>query len=498
MNAILNRIGRRLTDLLASQWFFYGIIAFFMLQALWIALSAAYPMAFDEDFHLGIIRLFAEGFSPFAAAQPENADSFGAIIRDPSYLYHFLMSIPYRFIDLFTNNQTVVVIFLRLINVALFTVGLLLFRKVLLRAKMSPAFTHTALAIFVLVPIVPQLAAHINYDNLLVPLLAWMCLLVARIIEGLRTKHLDAAAVGLLVLACMAGSLIKYESLPFMTATVLFVGLMIVRAFGRRTPRVIGRDWLRLPRKTAVGMVVLFVVLLGLTAQRYGVNLVQYQALKPSCDVVLDEQRCQAYGPWARNHWLEQHKAEFNKSPLAYSWVWLQSLHYRSFFAVSGPQNSYTNYPPLPLPAATAVIIAVSGLTATLLFWRRVFAGHMLLWFLCVMSALYLAALWIEDYSQFLETGQPVAINGRYLIPILLPLGAVFGRALSLALQLKSAVKPFVATAAIVLFLAGGGVITFILRSDSSWYWPNHAVNVVNDHARRVLTPIVFEGNRYY
>lgn len=495
---MLNRIGRRLTDLLASQWFFYSIIAFFILQAVWIALSAAYPMAFDEDFHLGIIRLFADGLSPFAAPQPESADSFGAIIRDPSYLYHFLMSVPYRFIDLFTNNQTAIVIFLRLINVALFTVGLLLFRKVLLRAKMSPAFTHAALAIFVLVPIVPQLAAHINYDNLLVPLLGWMCLLVARIIEGLRTKHLDAGAVGLLVLACMASSLIKYEFLPFVAAIVLFVGFMIVRAFGRRTPRVIGRDWLRLPRKTTIGMVVVFVVLLGLMAQRYGVNLAQYQTLKPSCDIVLDEQRCQAYGPWARNHWLEQHKAKFNKSPLAYSWVWLQSLHYRSFFAVSGPQNSYTNYPPLPLPAATAVIIAVSGLTALLLFWRHVFAGHTLLLFLCVMGALYLSALWVEDYSQFLETGQPVAINGRYLIPILLPLGAVFGRALSLALQLKSAVKPFLATAAIVLFLAGGGVITFILRSDSSWYWPNHTVNVVNDNARRMLAPIIFEGNKYY
>ncbi len=54
---------KRLISLLGSTQFFWAIVALFVVQALWIALSSHYPMAFDEDFHLGIIRLYAHHLS---------------------------------------------------------------------------------------------------------------------------------------------------------------------------------------------------------------------------------------------------------------------------------------------------------------------------------------------------------------------------------------------------------------------------------------------------
>lgn len=66
-------------------------------------------MAFDERLPLGIITLYAHHLSPFWQAQPAHADAFGAVFRDPSYLYHWLMSFPYRFVSIFTDNHTTIV-----------------------------------------------------------------------------------------------------------------------------------------------------------------------------------------------------------------------------------------------------------------------------------------------------------------------------------------------------------------------------------------------------
>src|SRR6185312_5810861 len=101
---------RRILTIVSSPRFFWAIVLLLAFQASWIALSARYPMAFDEDFHFGVIRIYAHHLSPFLSGQPPGADAYGAVAHDPSYLYHYLMSFPYRLISLFTDNQTAQVI----------------------------------------------------------------------------------------------------------------------------------------------------------------------------------------------------------------------------------------------------------------------------------------------------------------------------------------------------------------------------------------------------
>src|SRR5690606_16417980 len=108
-------------------------------------------MAFDEDFHLGIIRLYAEHWGPFSLVQTEAANKFGSIVTDPSYLYHYLMSFPYRVLDGLGASEVTSVITLRMMNVALFAWALWLYRKVLLRAGVSSAVTNVVLAVFILI-----------------------------------------------------------------------------------------------------------------------------------------------------------------------------------------------------------------------------------------------------------------------------------------------------------------------------------------------------------
>src|SRR3954465_971475 len=123
------QVYRRLVSGLGSSWFFWLIVGLLVVQATWIAFSGRYPMAFDEDYHLGIIRLYAHHLNPFWSGQPAGADMYGAVFRDPSYLYHWLMSFPFRLVE--HSSQMTQVMFLRLINIALLASALPLFRRLL-------------------------------------------------------------------------------------------------------------------------------------------------------------------------------------------------------------------------------------------------------------------------------------------------------------------------------------------------------------------------------
>src|SRR5687768_2867626 len=104
--------------ILRRNKFFYVVVFIFCLQALWIAFSNRYPMAFDEEYHFGLIKLYAEHGLPVWSGQPAGADSFGAVHRDPSYIFHYVFSFIYKFIRLFTDNQAFSILSLRLINIA--------------------------------------------------------------------------------------------------------------------------------------------------------------------------------------------------------------------------------------------------------------------------------------------------------------------------------------------------------------------------------------------
>lgn len=490
------------STLLASRRFFIGLMVFFVVEALWIAFSAAYPMAFDEDFHFGLIKMYSHYWLPFLQGQPVGADAFGAVARDPSYLYHYLMSFPYRFLTLFVHSESAQILVLRTMNVAMFAGSLVLFRRVMLRVTRSQAFTNVSIAIFILIPIVPQLAAHINYDNLLMILVAWSCLLTFEIGEHLAARRINLKAIATLFTVCMLASLVKYPYLPMFAAAVVYLAWQLHKHFWRQRifKAEVAKSWRSLSVWWRVGLIAMLVISGGLFFQRFGINTLRYHTPVPSCDQVLSVDHCSAYGPWNRNYQLEATKGDFNRNPIVYTVEWFYGLWRRMFFAINGPTHGYTNYQPLPLPAAAAIGLGVVVLVATIKYRDRIFARHPEATFLLMTIVFYCGALWLDDYQQYLETGQPVAINGRYLLPVLLLAAAMVGRGLHILFTNKQRpwLKPAVATLVLVLFLQGGGVFTFILRSDESWYWTSNAVNHVNDAARKVISPFIVKNAKKY
>lgn len=496
----MKRLPGILTTLFASRAFFVGTLVFFVLQALWFVFSAVYPMAFDEEVHVGIIRVYSEQWSPFLNGQETSSDAFGAIIADPSYFYHYLMSFPYRLLTGMTDSETAQIIVLRLINVTIFAYALAVFRKVLREAGTSAALSNVAIALFTLVPIVPMLAAHVNYDNLLMLIVAWLCLLGMRLMRSLQSRAVELRDWWLLALLCLFGGIVKYAVLPILAGAV--VALLVYAWWQFRGSRKLflsrmRKSWRGFSRRALIVGVLLVVIGGGLFMQRYGVNMVKYGHPVPACDAVLGEERCTAYGPWNRNHLLAQTKGDVNENPVRYAGVWLHAMWTRMFFAVNGPASLYATRPALPVPAGTAIVLGLGLFAAVFGARQRIWRRPVLLYF-AGFIAVYVALLWLEDYSQFVETGQPVAINGRYLLPILLPLAAVFGAAVSYVLRQRPNLKAYLAAGVLVLFLHGGGVFTFISRSDVTWNWPSNAVVKVNDAARRLTSFFIFEGKRYY
>jgi len=488
---------RRLVSWLGSRSAFRLIIGLFIVQAGWIALSGRYPMAFDEDFHLGIIRLYAHHISPFWSNQPAGADIFGAVSRDPSYLYQYLMSFPYRLISVFTHDQTIQVLILRFINIGLFVWGLTLYRRLLLKAGASRAVAQACLLVLVLIPIVPLLGAQINYDNLILPLTAGVLLLTLHLDEELRVKkRLNLAVISELAIVGLLASLVKYAFLPILLAIALFIAVRWWQ-YRRTVPlrSAVKESWRRIGRKTRLGLGIGLIAALGLFGQRYAVNLVRYHNPVPDCSQVLSIKQCSAYAPWIRDYDF----ALANVQPLSghhlrltFTHTWLYGLWLRTFFAVDGPGTQFETRGPLLLPGLAAIVFAVIGGLALLsqapkLFHRQ---GRPALWLFGLVSVLYLGALWQDEYKAFVKTGQPVAINGRYLLPVLLLIFLLVAMSLNRLLKGRELLKAALLGAAVVCLVWGGGAMTYILRSNDSWYWPSPAIRHINYDIKSTLGPL--------
>ncbi len=484
---------QRASSVLTTRRFWWFIVGLLVVQAGWIALSGKYPLAFDEDFHLGIIKLYAHHISPFWSHQIEAADPFGAVARDPSYLYQYLMSFPYRFLTLFTHNQSVIIIIFRFINIAFFATGLALFRKLLLKLGISRALAHFCLLVFVLLPIVPLLAAQINYDNLLLPLVALALLQTLKVEAALsRDKRLDAKLLLQLLVLCLLTSLVKYAFLPVFVA---IGGFLLVRYWhNRRSVRLASLvvSWKGLSRWLQIGLVAGLVVSGGLFVERFGINLVHYHTPLPDCSKVLSVESCSEYGPWIRDYNFEINKVANERNPLVYTGDWFYGMWLRTFFAVSGPYNDFETRGPLLLPSLSAIAFTVFGGVAFLLTAKRLFKRYEapVIWLFLSVSAVYTGFLWLDEYRAWVRTGQPVAINGRYLIAIFPLVMALMAAGVSELTRRQPRWRPVLATLAVFCLVWGGGVFTFILRSNDGWYWNSGAVRSVNHDIQKVLGPI--------
>lgn len=491
-----------LKSVLASDRFFYAVVAFLVLQAGWIALSGRYPMAYDEQNHLGIVKLYAGHMSPFWAEQPPGPAEFSLVSRDASYLYHWLMSFPYRLFDLFWKTDDSKVLAFRFISIAMFAAGLVLYRKLLLHTRASKALVHTVLALFVLVPTVPFLAAQMNYDNLLFLLVAVIFWLTTKLVSDIKAGRLDARKLALFASLGMLTGLVKFPFLAILLPLGIWLLAVYFRRYGqagwRTGARLLKQSFIALSKPLRVGLVLLVLLSGGLFFERYGLNTIRYGTPVPECDQVLDIERCMAFGPWRRNYNIYQAKLNGTLEAAPHLDIyhftydeWLKLLLWQFFYTLNGPIDNFSVGFPYPLPYHMGVALVVVGAGLVLLYRQHVFRRPFMKGLIFV-AVFYIFVLWAQNYSDFLRLHLATAIQARYIVLVLpvllLALGLAYAAALRKLPQLKVVLAVGVIT---VLLTQGGGAMVFIMRSTPLWWWENATVVRVNETAQNVLRSIV-------
>ena len=499
----MNSFYKNLSKFVSSKLFFSIILLIFLVSAVWIAISARYPMAFDEDYHLGLIRLHALQWNPIFTEQPTGVAQFGALTRDPSYLFHYLMSFPYRLLTALNVSQTTLVVVLRLINILLFSISLVAMRKLLLKTKASVGIIHICLLFFVLTPVVPLLAATINYDNLQILLVAVALLLTIRFKESLSSKKIDIKSLAWVLVVSMLACLVKFTFLPILTAIVVYIVYLLFKFMFQHRGKLypaLSRAWRTQSRYSKLVLAIPFLISLGLFVNTYGVNLIRYHIPVPQCGQVLDVQRCSAYPPWNRNHNFALHNTGVDPNPLPFMVSWIAGMFDRLFFTINGHGRvaDNTNYL-APIMSATAILIALFGIALVIRYGRQLIRRDSVLGFLLFTTFVYCASLWGRNYNDYLHLGKIVAINGRYLIPIILPVYLLVAQGYQRFLVGRQTLKALILSTAFLLFLQGGGAISFIYYSNSNWYWPrNQFVNHLNNNAKRIINPLFLSGDFPY
>ncbi len=477
----IRHLSNQLRAVFASNPFFYATVIVFTISAGWVATASLYPMAFDEEFHLGLIDIYARSWIPYGIEHTRDMAVYGPATADASYLMHYLLSFPYRLMDAIGVPFDTIVVVLRFINIAFVVTALVLFRKVLLEAGVSRAITHLSLALFTLIPIFPMLAGQINYDNLLLPIVALAFLCTVRISKTLVHQHrLPIMATWVLLITILLGMSTKYAILPIAAGMALWLAFVVFRLRTQVSLVQLGSQFARstrylpVPKKLLIG--VSLIVSLFFTFH-YVDNYQRYGNPIPSCEEVFDETACMDYGPWRRNFNMKQSLSP-TFEPVSLSEYtlqdWLPGMSQRLTFALAGPTHTYQTKPPLPILRTTLTVLTILGAVclAFVLFFTR---NYRLLFGLTLLAcALYVLPLVWRLYLAYVMTGEPVAVNGRYLLPVL-PLVAA---SLIVAMQevarraRVSRYMSFVASIILIILLGtGGGVATYIVQGESHWFW---------------------------
>lgn len=480
-----------LARIFGSNWFFAFIVTFFILQTVWIALCAIYPMLFDEEYHLGIIDIYSRQISPFIYTQPAEAAFHGDITRYGSYLFHYIMSLPYSFIQYFTHDLHLTVVLMRFICIGFVVAGLFVFRSFLLRSGLTKSMTHIAIGIFTLIPLVPFAFAQINYDSLAFLMIATIFYLTIRTIE--KTKKQILWLILLLATSSIA-CLVKFTILPIAFACVLFVAIILWRQYHKKILKVLQKQASNLPKLLLVFSVLFLIFGIGLFVERYGVNVVKYHAIEPKCDRVHTNEECIQYTVWRRDTTWKQNNDQVNtkrNDPLIYTTTYWAPHIFSDFtvtaaFVYDHDQPLEIRYLPTTMQASAGApilrysswVILVISIIFLSITWKNL-PNRKFRYLVALVIVIYSISLWTRNYTDYLHIGAGTAAQGRYYLPLLIPVFAMVGLAFRHVLTRMRYQLAFLAVC-LVLLSQGGGVATYILYSNAKWYWPDNRQTFVS------------------
>lgn len=480
---------------LASRWFWYVVVGIFLFNTLWIALMGAYPLVYDEAYHIGIIDVYSHQWLPFVQSQAENTASLGDITRYGSYLYHYLMSFPYRIFMGVGLDQPTTIILLRIINVGIFVSVMYWMRNLLRAIGFSRPITQLSVFIVTLLPIFPYLGATVNYDSLFLLSTAIFLTLVVRFLKSKTPSSMDL--IILIIIGCLS-SVTKYTFLPIfaISSVVIVISLIRRREYFTKLVRSSANPVKVRPSWKMIGTCMLLVVSIGLFVERYGTNIVAYHQPEPSCTTIHSVDFCRQWGPWGNSY--KQQQANINPEEKSLegfvnfvSLYWMRDIINNT--SLMGGINSLTvaSYWSLRIihaGAALILLLYVAGL------FHRKFKG--MLW-LHLVFIFYVGILVVRNYDSYIRAGIPIAIQTRYLLWFLPIIAAcalysmvVFMRAME---QYNARNVVVIGLISIICSSQFAGNMTYWYRQNQTWVSEEGTSQQLNSAMHRLAEKIIVE-----
>lgn len=495
----IKRIVDWIYEFSASEKFFRLVVILFTVNAVWATVSFIYPMVFDEYAHFGMTKIYSQQWSPFISEQTPEASLFGDITRDPSYLYSYLLSFPLRLINLLIKSETGLIIILRLVNVSLVVFAIFLYKKLFLSWGISPRSVNIVILAFVSTLIVPLIAAHINYDNLMFLMSAVFLILATNILSNkgkFFTQSTLFISIGLLT------TLVKHNFLPIFIVTTFYVGTIILYKNRKCLKKWLNSAWKDRPNNLFVALLIgLVIVSTGLFVERHVQNFIRYRTVAPTCDRIQPEDICKNFGPWYRNqnNLLNKSPDVLYGNPLSFTQHWISKIM-RGYFAPFShtptkvvsehePFGPIVRKPISPPPIISAYFVLFVGLIFVLISLKKLWSKIYIRLAILIIS-IYMIILWFFNFQLYQKLGVAQAIQARYTYPILLLIFIVLIEAFKYQIQSQRQRKVLL-TLFLVFFVWGGGITGYLIRAEDTWYWQNHTVISTNQAAQKLLNKIL-------
>lgn len=493
MRRKLLNLSRSIHYFLSSKHFFGLIIVLVVIQGMWFAMSF-WPNNFDEGRHIQFIQFYSHHINPYMGDQDPSMDSLGEVSREPSYMYYYIMSLFLRVFHLFTSDSAIQAILLRLVSIATFVWGVILVRKLGVVLGISSAITHTALLMFVSIPVVGAVIGSVSYDIGVFPLIALALIYTVKILST------DKAQPGLIVrfIAVSAlASVVKFTSLPITVVCSFFIFYHLMTAYWRHYHKLVGvvRNYASsLSSYSVVGVVALMGFSLFLVVERPLQNVIEYKTIAPGCLDTLPkdqaEDRCVSNYVYKRNiEFLADKPTNFTPQPA------------RSFFfstwvngVISSTAQAYPNTGVLYFMGYMYYTLLVGGTVIILLGIRNVIKKNRRLVLVVAVTLVYTFGVYYTNYKGYAHLAKPVAISARYLLPIF----PLFFMLLLESLKTIAGIKlrkhlPLLVVPYLLLDTQGGGIVSYLLSARAADYWQNTKVVSLNQSAQTILHKIVKE-----
>lgn len=403
---------QRLTAFAGSPLARWLVLVLFIVQAVVLAFVTRIGTPPDEQNHIKFIEYYANhSVSPIFEKQTPTFN-LGDKTREVDYLYHYTMSLLYRVLPVSAHAKYVVI---RLLTVVLALLAFLVLANVFRRLGFSPAVTTVALLVITNLPMVLMMSSAVNNDVMVWLGAALGLLLMLRLWERPNARDV----LWLLVLA-VAGGLFKRTLLPLGLVFGIFALVAVRRYFPVLLKQCRRFDW------RLVLAALLLLISVGLFTERVGGNLLRYHTPTPSCDRVQGSDACSVFWGDVRAAGLV-HKTPERPVPLyifPFRWLW------SSVANVVDIQTQGWRHEVKPARWLTPLlgVLLVSGVAYGFYYDRkrssealdklarqRIYIILIALYFMVVhMLVNY------SDYRQVKFFG--IALNGRYILPSLLPL----------------------------------------------------------------------------